>query len=114
MVCKANHQQTELFQLKANVLKQCKSGTNMKNDLMKVFKMMDERQEIIIAGAMKTTSNNHLAEETEKQTEKITTRKPLQAIECKLKLQHISNNVQRLRQMKENVLKMKKAIVVKK
>ena len=112
MVCKANHQQTELFQLKANVLKQCKSGTNMKNDLMKVFKMMDERQEIIIAGAMKTTSNNHLAEETEKQTEKITTRKPLQAIECKLKLQHISNNVQRLRQMKENVLKMKKAIIV--
>ena len=63
----------------------------MKNDLMKVFKMMDERQEIIIASAMKTTSNNHLAEETEKQTEKITTRKPLQAIECKLKLQHISN-----------------------
>ena len=32
IVCKANHQQTELFQLKANVLKQCKSGTNMKND----------------------------------------------------------------------------------
>ena len=77
-----------------------------------MFKMMDERQEIIIASAMKTTSNNHLAEETEKQTEKITTRKPLQAIECKLKLQHISNNVQRLRQMKENVLKMKKAIIV--
>jgi hypothetical protein len=112
IVCRDHHKHTEISKLRENVLKQCKPKSNIKADLLKVFKMMDERQEIITAGALPTEDNLKREKEKAKEQEK-SSRKLLQAMECKLKLQNIAANVQRLKKLRQNVLKMKKIATTK-
>ena len=112
IVCRDHHKHTEILKLRKNVLKQCRAGSNLKTDLLKVFKLMDERQEIIVAGALPTEDNLKREKEKVKQQER-SSRKLLQAMDCKLKLQNIADNVQRLKKLRQNVLKMKKLAITK-
>ena len=69
---------------------------------------MDERQETIAEDAMPTVKQ---AEKQKVNMEEESTRKPLQAIECKLKLKNLAKNVQRLKKMKHEVLRMRAAMM---
>ena len=73
-----------------------------------MLKLMDERQEIIAADAMPTVKQ---VEKQKVNVEEESKRKPLQAIECKLKLKNIAKNVQRLKKMKQEVLRMRAAMM---
>ena len=106
--CTTFHSKTEMLHLRDNLIKHCQSDEKAKENLARMFKLMDERQEIIAADAMLT------AKRMEKQKVKVeeeSKRKPLQAIECKLKLRNIAKNVQRLKKMKQEVLRMKAAMM---
>ena len=106
--CVKFHCKTEMRYLRDNLIKHCQSDEKAKTSLAKMLKLMDERQEIIAADAMAT------AKQVEKQkvnVEEESKRKPLQAIECKLKLKNIAKNVQRLKKMKQEVLRMRAAMM---
>eukprot|EP00944_MAST-04C_sp_MAST-4C-sp1_P005781 g5781.t1 len=106
--CVKFHCKTEMRYLRDNLIKHCQSDEKAKTSLAKMFKLMDERQETIAEDAMPTVKQ---AEKQKVNMEEESTRKPLQAIECKLKLKNLAKNVQRLKKMKHEVLRMRAAMM---